>query len=80
MFIVDMNGSSDENIGFIYLTNCSLPTEATSNIIDSELKIGLVIGIILSVIIISVAALFQARYARRLRRAQTFRFGLNQLV
>ena len=80
MFIVDMNGSSDESIGFIYLTNCSLPTEASSNSIYSEMKIGFLIGTILTVILVSVAALIQTRYARRLSRTRTFRFGLNQLV
>ena len=80
MFIVDMNGSSDESIGIIYLSNCSWPTQATSNVVYSELKIGFTIGIILSVIIVVVVVLFQTRYARRLYRAQTIRFGLNQLV
>ena len=80
MSVVDMNQSTNESIGFISPSNCSSSIEAASNIIYSELKIGFLIGSILTVIIVSVAALIQTRYARRLYRARTFRFGLNQLV
>ena len=79
MSVVDMNRSSNESIGFISPSNCS-SSEGISNVIYSDLRIGFLIGSLLSVIIISVAALVQTRYARRLYRAQTFRFGLNQLV
>ena len=79
MSVVDMNRSGNESIGFISPSNCS-SSEDISNVIYSDLRIGFLIGSLLSVIIISVAALIQTRYARRLYRAQTFRFGLNQLV
>ena len=81
MSIVDMNQSSEVSIGFIYFSNCSVPTEATSNLnSDWKIVLGFVVGSLLTFVVISIIALCKTTYARRLHRSKTVRNGLNHLT
>ena len=77
-----MNRSSEVSIGFVYLSNCSLPVETTSNDDDSDWKIaiGFIVGSMMTIVLISVTALCKKVYAQRLRRSRTVRSHLNQLA
>lgn len=77
-----MNRSRKVSIGFIYMSNCSFPTEGVSIVSysDWQIAIAFVVASILTIVVISVAALCKKRYVRSLHRTNTIRSDLNRLA
>ena len=81
-----MNDS--EEIGFIYSSDCSVRSQPTLNgsqatsigSYEWDIMIGIVIGIMLSILLLSIgAATTRFRQRLRLRRVNTVRNGLDSL-